>query len=239
LEQLEERSLLTTDMVLQWNAVALDAVAADSSGTVADQAGPTRTSRALAIVQAAVFDAVNSIDGSYTPYLIRIKASSGASIEAAAAQAAHDTLVALFPHQTSRFDAALAVSLADIAPGRARQGVQVGRAAAAAILAARAHDGSDADVTYTPGTGPGQHRADPLHPDQGFLTPGWGQVTPFVMASGSQFHVGVPHLTGQEYTEAFQEVKDYGGDGVHTLTLCTPEQTTIGIFGSSAESVGG
>jgi hypothetical protein len=230
LERLEARSLLSGDMVLQWNAVALDAVAADGTGAPADQAGPTRASRALAIVQAAVFDAVNSIDGSYTPYLIRVKASSGDSIEAAAARAAHDTLVALFPHQADRFDAALADALAGIPPRRARQGIAVGQAAAAALLAARADDSSDADVPYTPGTGPGQHRADPLHPDQGFLTPGWGQVTPFVMDSGSKFHVGVPELTSQEYTDAFQEVKAYGGDGVHTPTLRTPEQTTIGIF---------
>src|SRR5689334_4157589 len=91
LERLEARSLLAGDMVLQWNAVALDAVAADGTGAPADQAGPTRGSRALAIVQAAIFDAVNSIDGSHTPYLIRVKASRGASIEAAAARAAHDT----------------------------------------------------------------------------------------------------------------------------------------------------
>src|SRR5260370_19209458 len=96
---------------------------------------------------------------------MRVKASSGASIDAAAARAAHDTLVALFPHQAGRFDAALADSLKGIPPGRARQGIAVGQAVAAALLAARADDGSDADVPYTPCTGPVPHHAYPPPPD--------------------------------------------------------------------------
>jgi hypothetical protein len=119
-EQLEDRSLLSgtgllpaavsggllrIDPVILWNQVALAAHVIDltpgnlpGSG-LAVQGGPTRASRALAIVQGAVFDAVNSIDHSYTPYLLTQTFSSRASEPAAVAVAAHDTLVALFPQQ--------------------------------------------------------------------------------------------------------------------------------------------
>src|SRR5205814_6066402 len=78
---------------------------------------------------------------------------------------------------------------------------------------------------------PGSHQPDPLHPGQGFLTPGWGSVTPFALASGSQFRAPpMPALTSADYTEAFNEVKSLGGDGVHTPTSRTAEQTVTGIF---------
>src|SRR5262245_16845184 len=94
LEQLEDRCLMAADPVLAWNGVALDALKNDSLlGADTKQPGPTFTSRALAMVQIAVYDAVNSIDRSYDPYLIQVDAAAGASITAAVAQAAHDTLV--------------------------------------------------------------------------------------------------------------------------------------------------
>src|SRR5262249_40928315 len=144
------------------------------------QGGPTRTSRALAIVHGAIFDAINTIDGSYTPWFVHdVHASSGASIDAAAAQAAHDTLVALYPYQRATFDQALAEDLSRAGSGGIKQGAKVGQAVAAEILAARAHDGSDVNNTYTPGNLPGQWRPDPLHPNQTALGPDWGQVTTF------------------------------------------------------------
>src|SRR5215475_1263082 len=112
LETLEERCLLSSDVVLEWNAIALDALKNDSTlGANAKQNAPTRASRALAIVQAAVFDAVNSIDHSYDPYLISVPTLPGTSITAAAAQAAHDTLVSLFPDYKSTLDARLVADL--------------------------------------------------------------------------------------------------------------------------------
>src|SRR4051794_31629316 len=86
-EQLESRCVPTTDMVLQWNAVALDAVKNDYAiGHTPDQAGPTRAARALAIVHMAMYDAVEAVDGSYSPYLVDAKAPKGASMDAAIAQ---------------------------------------------------------------------------------------------------------------------------------------------------------
>lgn len=233
IESLEDRCLLSGDVVLHWNSVAIEAAKRDHAiGGPHEQLGPTRTSRALAIVHAAIFDAVNSIDRSYQPYLVDdVHASSGASIAAAAAQAGHDTLAALYPAMTAMFDAALTADLAGIAPGRARQGIEVGQYVASQILALRAHDGSDANPVYTPGTDPGQWRPDPLHPGQQHLGPAWGQVTPFVIQSGSQFRAPPPPaMNSPEYTAAFNEVKALGGDGLTTPSSRTEDETEIGIF---------
>jgi hypothetical protein len=232
-ERLEERCLLSGDVVLEWNAIALDAVKNDSLlGASAKQNAPTRSSRALAIVQAAVFDAVNSIDGSYDPYLIDLQADPQASIPAAAAQAAHDTLVALFPDYQPTLDANLAADLTAIPPGTLRdEGVAVGQTVAADILAARSNDGSDVPMPYTPGDEPGQWRPDPLHPGQKAVGSLWGQVTPFAIKDPEDFHVAAPpDITSQAYADAYQEVKSLGGDGVTTPTTRTAEQTQIAIF---------
>src|SRR5260370_3977851 len=86
LEALEQRCLLTSDPVLHWNAVAMQAAVTDHGLDAPGlQFGPTRTSRALAIVQAAVFDAANSIEPTYTPYMIQVPAPRTASIDAAVA----------------------------------------------------------------------------------------------------------------------------------------------------------
>jgi hypothetical protein len=237
LERLEDRCLMSADPVLEWNAIALDALKNDSYlGANAKQAGPDRASRALAIVQAAVFDAVNSIDRSYDPYLIQVNAPRDASIGAATAQAAHDTLANLFPDYKPVLDGRLAADLAADLSGASSivsevEGVVVGHVVAAAILAARSNDGADVPMNYTFGSGPGAWQPDPLHPNQTPVGSLWGNVTPFALTSAEQFEAPpLPALTSQEYTDAFNEVNDYGGDGVTTPTLRTPEETQIGIF---------
>ncbi|WP_437683422.1 phosphatase PAP2 family protein [Sorangium sp. So ce131] len=223
------------DAVLYWNAVALDAVAEDYSDPTAppEQRGPTRVSRALAIVHAAIFDAVNSIVHKYEPYSVDLDAP-GASIDAAVATAAHGTLTALYPRQTDALDATLLVYLAEIPASSAKEdGVALGIVVADETLAERADDGSDAPMPYVPRYAPGQHREDPLYPDQGFLTPGWGNVRPFAIDSGDEFQQPPPPpLSSAEYTVSFYEVFALGGDGAITPTLRTPEQTVIGIFWS-------
>ena len=226
---------MSADAVLDWNAVALAAEANDHTSSIvakAEQGGPTRSARALAIVHAAIFDAVNSIDQSYTPYRVTRTFSKVASIDAAVAQAAHDTLTALYPSQKAMFDTALRESLAEI-PGGVREllGRAVGRYVAGVVLAARKNDGSEIAVNYVEGTAPGEHRVDPLNIGQGYLTPGWGDIDGFAIDSTDAFFPPPPpELTSAEYAAAFQEVKDYGGDGVTTPTLRSAEQTEIGIF---------
>src|SRR5437588_12167902 len=181
-EQLEDRCLLSGDVVLEWNQRVLDAIRQAS-------ANPLVASRALAITQAAVYDAVNAIDRSSAPYFAHVHASRGASPEAAAAQAAHDTLSALFPSQAGTFDAALAADLVGIPPGRALQGSEVGHAVAGQILTWRSTDGSTAVVPYTPGTNPGDWQPTPpafLPP----LGPQWPDATPFAMTAGAPFRTG-------------------------------------------------
>ena len=100
--------------------------------------------RSYAIMHAAMFDAVNSIEGSHTPYLTDVPGSQNASIEAAAAQAARDVLVGLYPTRVAIFDAELAVSLQGIDEYRVQQGIRVGEIVAERILAVRATDGWNA-----------------------------------------------------------------------------------------------
>jgi hypothetical protein len=218
-EALEERCLMSADVVIEWNQLFLNTAKAN-------HVSPVLITRDAAIVSAAVYDAVNDIDRSYTPYFADVKASQGASLEAAAAQAAHDTLSALFPAQQATFDATLAADLANIPPGRARQGVAVGQAVAQAILTWRSTDGSNAQVNYTPGTAPGDWQPTPpafLPP----VLPQWGNVTPFGIPSGSAFRAAPPPaLTSADYTTAFNEVKTIGDINSTTRTA---EQSQIAL----------
>ena len=141
LEPLEARCLLAANVVLEWNQVFLDTFKAD-------RVRPLYFAREAAIVHAAIYDAVNDIDRSYTPFFADVKAPPGASLEAAAAQAAHDTMTALFPAHQATFDATLAADLAGIPPGRARLGTAVGQAVAQQILAWRAGGGVDRNCKH-------------------------------------------------------------------------------------------
>jgi membrane-associated phospholipid phosphatase len=233
LEALEERCLLTGDVVLEWNHIALDAVAYDSTlGAQAHANNPGASARALAIVQSAVFDAVNSIAGAYDPYLIQVHAQRPASIDAAAAQAAHDTLANIFPEYVGTLDTRLATDLGNISDTAARDaGVLVGKTVASAMLAARANDPLNDQTVYVSPNQPGKWQPDPLHPTQTAWGNDWSKVPTFALRSATQFPVPPPPSLGSNaYTIAYNEVKNYGGDGVTTPTLRTPEETTIGIF---------
>jgi hypothetical protein len=182
----------------------------------------------MAIVQTAVFDAVNSFTNTYKNYHYAGLAPAGASIEAAAASAAYRTLVNLYPTQTVYFDSALATSLAQIADGAAEDaGVAFGRAVADDILAFRNADGSSNPATYIPGTTLGDWQ--PTAPSFATaLLPNWGLVTPFGLTSGSQFRpAGDPALTSDQYTANFNQVKDLGSLNSNTRTA---DQTEIAKF---------
>jgi hypothetical protein len=226
---------MSADPVLEWNRIAVDAVQYDSTqGHNALANDPGHSSRVFAIESAAVYDAVNSITGQGTRYLTKVDAPRDASITAAVAQAAHDTLVSLLPDYKSALDADLAADLASVHDARARdEGVQVGKTTAAAILAARSDDHSNVDMTWPSGTQPGQWQPDPLHSNQKAWGPLWGGVTPFTMTPSAvgQFDAPPPPpITSQAYADAYMEVKNYGGDGVITPTLRTPDETQIAFF---------
>jgi membrane-associated phospholipid phosphatase len=230
-ETLEGRLVLSGDMVLRWNQVLMTAMQTGGLGN------PAVNSRILAIVQAAVYDAVNSIDGTHTPYLADIPASAGASEEAAVAQAAHDTLMALYPAQSGLLDLELKASLETITDGDPKAaGIQVGQTAAKNILAARANDGSDKMVDYTPGTNPGDYQLTP--PAYALpISPQWPGVTPFCLQSNTQFPVPPPPaLTSAEYTAAFNQVKELGS---FDSTTRTADQTEAAMFYAGVTPIGG
>lgn len=237
-----------TERLLYWNQVAIDATGLDHTPVASgdprvfgEQLGPHRASRAMAIVHLAIYEAVNAIMGGFQPYSGYIPASRKASIDAAVAQAAHDTLVVLYPSQAAAFDAKLTADLANMPTKTAQQktdGVDVGKRAAAAILALRANDGAATHaeplvgVGYIPGTSAGSWIKDPISQSPKAIGAYWGaDVKPFVIKSGAQFRVAPPPaLNSAAYTAAYNEVKALGGDGVTTPTTRTADQTQIGIF---------
>lgn len=233
-----------TRWVRHWNEVAIDAsgldhtpVAPGDTRVFGEQFGPCRASRAMAIVHIAMFDALNAIYGGYHGYTNIDPAPPWASMRAAIAQAAHDTLAALFPSQTPRFDIFLADELGPIPDGHAKaDGISTGRRAAAAILALRQNDGSShpepkIGVDYITSNEPGHWRQDPISKSPLALGAFWGEVRPFVLRSSSQFRVPKqPKLSSAEYAVAFNETKALGGDGVVTPTIRTDEQSFIGVF---------
>jgi hypothetical protein len=233
-----------TSWVRRWNEIAINAsgldhtpVAPGDTRVFGEQLGPARASRALAIVHIAIFDAVNAIFGGYDSYTDLPRAPIGTNLKAAIAQAAHDTLVVLFPSQTVAFDDRLSEDLDAIPDSQGKtHGIALGGQAATAILALRAGDGSAhaeplMGAEFIPGNLPGKWRQDPISLIPIALGANWGGVTPFVLESAGQFRAPIPPaLTSPEYTAAYEEVKRLGGDGITTPTQRTAEQTFIGTF---------
>lgn len=231
--------------VRDWNRIAIDAsgldhTPSDASHVFGHQLGPGRSSRAMAIVHLAIFESVNAVEGGYRSYTGLGPARVGTSLPAAVAQVAHDTLVALFPSQEARLNAFLAEDLSEIPDGQLKtNGIALGQRAAAAVLTARATDGSQYEE-LTVGSGPenfhtsndsGKWRQDPISQIGVALGVKWGEVKPFVLERGDQFRVPpLPSLDSAEYAAAYNEVKQLGGDGLVTHTTRTTEQTQIGIF---------
>src|SRR5262245_3100535 len=227
-----------------WNEVAIDAsgldhtpVALGEQRVFGENLGPGRSSRAMAIVHIAMFEAVNAIAGGYRSYTGLAPARQGISMRAAIAQAAHDTLVELFPSQQRSFDENLEEDIDGIPDRTARaSGIALGREAAAAILVRRAADGSQhpeprIGVDFITGNEPGQWRQDPISEIPLALGARWGEVVPFVLASAAQLRVPPPPALGRAtYAAAYDEAKRLGGDGIVTPTERTQEQTNIGIY---------
>jgi hypothetical protein len=210
-----------SDVVIDWNATLLNAVRASNTP-------PPVATRNMAIVHAAIFDAVNGIEGTYNPYYVTSAGPAGASSAAAAAEAAYWTILSLYPSLKNTFDRALTASLAKIADGAAKDaGIAYGRSVAEAILTLRSNDGSSAIVDYIPGTAPGDWRPTPPSSAPALL-PGWGDVTPFVLAHSSQFLPGgPPALDSDAYTADYNRTKELGK---LDSAIRTADQTEIARF---------
>ncbi|HKY31186.1 MAG TPA: chloroperoxidase [Candidatus Polarisedimenticolia bacterium] len=232
------------DMLSHWNEIAVAMGGLDHTPVplgdprvFGENLGPVRQSRALAIVHIAVFEAINAIHGGYESHVGLPRGPRNSNVEAAIAQAAHDTLVALYPSQEAACDAQLESDLGRMPNGLTKSnGQAIGRSAAAAILNLRATDGSSSfepvlGVDYFPGVQPGEWRQDPISLIPIALGVHSGEVEPFVLLSPDQFRAPPPPaLDSPEYAAAFNEVKALGGDGVGTPTSRTMDQTIAGIY---------
>ena len=211
------------DVVLQWNETVLKAIRADNTP-------PPLAARNLAIVHAAIYDAVNAVTRTHRAYRVDLTAPEATSPEAAAAVAAHRVLVALYPKQVERFDAVLDRALATVADGAGKTtGIHLGRGVAERLLDWRREDGAQRRVTYKPSFAAGYWRPTP----PGFraaLLPQWTMLTCFCMKSGSQFRPSAPPaMSSTEYAASYREVKSLGGVNSRVRTA---EQTTIARFWS-------
>ena len=205
------------DVIMDWNAKA-DAIGIEKQLPNAPNA------RGLAMLHIAMFEAVNAIDRRYAPYKLNLAAERTTSKEAAAASAAYDILVALYPDQKVDLDATLAASLSGIAETEAKsKGIELGKKAAAGIIALRANDSSDKTENYRPYTMPGVYvpTATPIESTSPALTP-------WVMGTGSQFRPGPPPaLSSETWTRDLNEIREIGS---RNSSKRTAEQTNIGRF---------
>jgi membrane-associated phospholipid phosphatase len=212
---------LRADVVTDWNQTALNAIKADKTT-------PPQASRNLAILHIAIYDAVNGVNRTHQPYLVRKKSHPQASADAAAAAAGHVALVALYPAQQALFDARYATLIGAIPAGKGRNyGIAWGEQVANEILQARANDGSTNVVIYTPGVGPGlwQQTLPAFAPA---LLPQWPNVTPFAMTEGAQFRPPPPPaLSSGPYAFDLNLTKSLGSA---TSATRTPDQTAIARF---------
>jgi hypothetical protein len=211
--------------VIEWNRTLLAIVR-----TPGAQPPTIHSTRSFAMLHAAIFDAVNNIDRDFETYAVRHPhVSRRASAEAAADQAAHDVLVALYPAFATTLDSQLQQDLAQITNGRDKaDGIEEGQDVAAAILAVRANDGSATVLPpFVPKNQPGSYQLTPPNfAPADFIQ--WPQVTPFALARASEFRPGPPPaLTNDDYTQSFNEVKSLG---LITSTTRTADQTQIGQF---------
>ena len=210
------------DTVTHWNAIAATAIV-----TTAGQP-PHASTPSFAMVQGAVYDAVNAIHRRHRPYIAAPPADRSGSKQAAAATAAFRVLAALFPSQLPTLQPLYDASLADVPDGRReKRGVAAGEAAAAAMLAARANDGRGGPFTFIIGSAPGDWRPSP--PGFGLDPAPWvGNVRPFLVPSTATLLSDPPNpLTSRAYTKGFNEVKRLGSI---TSTARTADQTDAAIF---------
>src|SRR4029077_12032838 len=214
--------------VVQWNKQLLVIVR-----TAGAQPATVHPTRSFAIMHAAMYDAVNAIDGTHKPYLVRLSASHFASQEAAAAAAAHEVLVKLYPNFQATLDAQLQQALAQFPNGGQADGINIGTPVADRILALRQNDGSNVQpIPYVFGKAPGDYQSTPPNfPKQPQFTH-WSRVAPFPLDSASQFRPGgPPALTSDRYSDAFDQVKSLGIAG---STTAPADEALTGRFWNGA-----
>jgi hypothetical protein len=208
---------VSADVITDWNEKAVALVTARTML-------PPQAERVIASVHVAMFDSVNSIERRYVPYRLQLSAAKETSKEAAAAAAAATVLTALLPNAADEMKAALATYLAPMPAGAAKDdGIKLGEAVAAKIVAERAKDNASAPDAYRPKAKAGVYVPTPIT-----ASSMWPNVTPFAMTSPAQFRPQPPiALKGAEWAADHNEIKDLGGKN---STKRTAQQTEIGRF---------
>jgi hypothetical protein len=216
------------NVITDWDEKALAVVTpmASLGGT-----SPYMAQRLMGMVHAAMFDAVNSIERRYRPYLVQLPADPTTSKEAAGAAAAAAILATIDPKTAGEMKVAIASYLASIPDGAAKSdGVKLGEAVAAKVLEARANDGADAPDAYRPRTTPGVYVPTAIT-----LSSMWPNMKPFVMAKPSQFRPNPPiSLESKEWATDFNELKDYGGQISAKRTAQQTETARFWLVGPPA-----
>lgn len=190
------------DVITDWNVTALAAT---------EPLSPQAEYRVLAMTHAAMFDAVNAITRSHTPFIVQLQAPPESSVEAAAASAAHGVLLGLLPARKAALDSALSATLAKTPDAAARDaGSAIGREVAEKVLAARSGDGADRKPDYAPQSGVGKWQPAPPH-KLPFATVIWADVKPWVLRSGSEVQAPGPlALDSAQYAREIDEVRRLG-----------------------------
>ena len=204
------------DVITDWNEKAV--------AFVTPRMPPAAGQRVVAIMQVAMFDAVNSIERRYRPYLIQVTADAVASKEAAAAAAAGTVLAGLHPQSGAELRGAMSVYLAAIPNSDAKaEGIRLGETVAGKILEARAKDGADAPDAYRYKTRPGVYVPTPIT-----VSSTWPNVKPFALTSASQFRPEPPIALGsQQWATDYNEIKELGSK---TSTKRSTRQTEDARF---------
>jgi len=225
-----DSSSQSVNPVLQWNRALLVIVR-----TPGAQPATIHPTRSFAIMHAAIYDAVNAIDRTHKSYFVNLSGvAQSASQDAAAAAAAHEVLVGLYPQFQAMLDAQLQQSLAQIPDGAHKaDGIIIGQTVADGILALRSNDGSNAPpIPYVFGNAPGDYQSTPPNfPQQPQFTH-WSHVTPFALEGADQFRPGPPRdLTSERYATVFNQVKSLG---IANSTAATADQALTGRFWNGA-----
>jgi hypothetical protein len=207
----------SADVIADWNDRAIDLI-------VNQKMPPPPAERLVAMVQVAMFDAVNSIEHKYQPYLVQLATTANVSKEVAAAVAAGTILASINPQAHAQMKAELATYLNAFPDSDAKsEGIKLGEAVALKILEARANDGSNAADTYRPRTIPGVYV-----PTVSPLASHWPGVKPFALTSASQFRPTAPiALKSAEWAANYNEIKELGGK---TSTKRSARQTEDARF---------
>ncbi|NJK67756.1 MAG: vanadium-dependent haloperoxidase [Microcoleus sp. CSU_2_2] len=229
------------DPILYWNKVALEANRISFTNGKNEQPGPTLSSRALAIVHLAMYDAYAGVRGNpitpvnLSPYLPGLpNPQPHASAEAAVAAAAHATLSSLYPSQKSFFD--LKHSQAGLKGEGLKEGHEFGLLVAHKILEKRQEDPSASDDGYAASIARGAHRPDPDHPAQGFNAPFYGAKSRCFAVTSRHELDAPPQLGSDEYLNALRQVRAKGiapelmGTLPAGLSPRTANETLIGIY---------